>query len=565
MANDTSPSAFVIVLEPTATQQAREELGSLVNHLHATACTASGDGWTAISVGDGSRPVDVEEVRASPAVQRVVGVSAPYRLASRELFDDRRPVRLRRVLPGSGGEISLGIGGPEPVAFVVAPASADGAPQSPEGLVRAARRAGGAVVHAGELSAEPEGEGPAVSRDRLMRLRDLSDQLGLLISVEVSDVRYIDDACTLADMLQVTHGNMQNFSLLRQLGATDRPILLRRGLGATVEEFLLAAEYVLANGNGKVMLCESGIGGQGSAWKPRFEINVIPLLKQATHLPVLADPSHASLHSHLTPAVAKAAIAAGADGLVLEVAGEGAWDDAEAPIDASRVWDLHAELQPVAAVAGRRVDAALATEAAPQPSVIEQSEDRVEGRTQSRPRHPIDVLRRTEGTLESVIESILGTAPRLDVIHQQRISPPYPSFLEWLLRPEGDLLVRWTQYRMGPVTLTRNLSYVDFGRVDPTILARLEAEEIHLGQLFRSQKIDKFGFEFGTGVSAGEIDLLLRQGHTDEKSLHPYVWRRYIAATSGRVGFLVIESLPTLTWRRLLASEEERARLRGAA
>lgn len=564
MANDTSPSAFVIVVEPTTTEPAREELVSLVNRLHASTCIASGDGWTAISVGDGSGPVDVEELRASPAVQRVVGVSAPYRLASRELFDDRRPVRLRRIQPGSGKEISLGIGGGEPLAFVVAPASSHGAPQSPESLARAAQRAGGAVVHAGEFSAEPEGERPAISRDRLMRLRDLSDELGLLISVEVSDVRHIDDACALADMLQVAHGNMQNFSLLRQLGATDHPILLRRGLGATVEEFLLAAEYVLANGNGRVMLCETGIGGQGSAWKPRFEINVIPLLKRATHLPVLADPSHASVHSHLTPALGKAAIAAGADGLVVEVAGEGTWDDAEAPIDASRVWELHAELQPVAAVAGRRV-ADLATEAAPRPSGIEQSEDRAEARSQSRPRHPIDVLRRTHGTLESVIESILGTAPRLDVIHQQRISPPYPSFLEWLLRPEGDLLVRWTQYRMGPVTLTRNLSYVDFGRVDPTILARLEAEEIHLGELFRSQKIDKFGFEFGTGVSAGEIDLLLRQGHTEEKSLHPYVWRRYIAATSGRVGFLVIESLPALTWRRLLASEEERARLRGAA
>jgi 3-deoxy-7-phosphoheptulonate synthase len=564
MANDTAPSAFVVLLEPAATRRAREELFSLVNAQHSMACVASGDGWTAISVGDGSRAVDVEELRTSPAVQSVVGVSAPYRLASRELFENRRPVRLRRVPAPGGKEISLGIGGLEPLAFVVAPASAGGQPQSPEGLARAAQSAGGDVVHAGELSAQPEGEGPSISRDGLIRLRDVSDEMGLLVSVEVSDVRHIEDACAFADMLQVAHRNMQNFSLLRELGATDRPILLRRGLGATIEEFLLAAEYVLANGNGRVMLCESGIGGQGSAWKPRFEINMIPLLKNATHLPVLSDPSHASLQSHLTPAVAKAAIAAGADGLVAEVAGEGTRDVADPAIDASRLWELRAELQPIAAAAGRRIGAVERNRLS-QPSSIEQREDRVSGSSRARPRQPIDVLRRTEGTLESVIESIVGTAPHLHVIHQRRISPPYPSFLEWLLRPEGDLLVRWTQYRMGPVTLTRNLSYVDFGRVDPTILARLEAEEIHLGQLFKSQRIDKFGFEFGTGVSAGEIDLLLRQGHTEEKSLHPYAWRRYIAATSGRVGFLVIESLPTLTWSRLLASEEERARLRGAA
>jgi 3-deoxy-7-phosphoheptulonate synthase len=560
---DKSPSAFVVVVERAAPQRATEELVSLVTERHATACMATGDGWAAMSVGDGSRPLDVEELRSSQAVQRVVEVTAPYRLASRELFDDGTPVRLTRVAPG-GRQICVEIGGGKPLALVVTPAYSAGAAQSPEGLAQAARNAGGAVVHAGEFTGDAEGEGPSISRDWLLRLREAGDELGLLISVEVSDIRHIEDACAGADMLQVAHRNMQNFSLLRELGATDRPILLRRGLGATVEEFLLAAEYVLANGNGRVMLCESGIGGQGSSWKPRFEINVIPLLKMATHLPILADPSHASLHSHLTPSVARAAVAAGADGLVVEVAGEGLRDDADAPIGASTLRELAAEVQPIAAAAGRPISDVPGTDE-PRPAPVEHREERVSGVSQVQPRDPVAVLRRTEGTLESVIESIVGTAPHLHVIHQRRISPPYPSFLEWLLRPEGDLLVRWTQYRMGPVTLTRNLSYVDFGRVDPTILARLEAEEIHLGELFRSQAIDKFGFEFGTGVSAGEIDLLLRQGHTEERSLHPYVWRRYIAATSGRVGFLVIESLPTLTWRRLLASEEERGRIRGAA
>lgn len=164
----------------------------------------------------------------------------------------------------------------------------------------------------------------------------------------------------------------------------------------------------------------------------------------------------------------------------------------------------------------------------------------------------VDVLHRIDGTLADTIHSVIGMRPRLDVIRQERITPPYPRWLRWLLKPEGALLVRWTSYKLDGLTVTRNLSYVDFARVDATVLRRLQAEEVNLGELFASTEVDKFGFAFGTGSDAGPVDLALREGHGGE-AFHPYVWRRYIASTSGRVGFLVVEALPTLTWQRLLA------------
>ena len=176
-----------------------------------------------------------------------------------------------------------------------------------------------------------------------------------------------------------------------------------------------------------------------------------------------------------------------------------------------------------------------------------------------------DVLRMTDETLQSTIASLVGARPELDVVGQMRLSPPYPQWLKWVLHAEGDLLARWTRYRIGDVTLSRHVAYVDFGRVDPDILERLQAEELHLGQILTGPGVDKFGFEFGTGGSAGELDLALRRGHSDVRNLNPYHWRRYIAATSGRVGFLVVEALPSLLWRRLLHSEEDRLRLTAAA
>lgn len=142
---------------------------------------------------------------------------------------------------------------------------------------------------------------------------------GLPIVTEVMDARQLDMVCRYADILQVGSRNMQNFTLLEEVGRSSKPVLLKRGLSATIEEFLLAAEYISKQGNGQIILCERGIRTFDTATKYTLDLNIIPLLKQLSHLPVIVDPSHGTSHWWMVPSLAKAAIAVGADGLIIEV------------------------------------------------------------------------------------------------------------------------------------------------------------------------------------------------------------------------------------------------------
>ena len=142
---------------------------------------------------------------------------------------------------------------------------------------------------------------------------------GLPIVTEVMDTRHLDMVCQYADILQVGSRNMQNFVLLEEVGRSSKPVLLKRGLSATIEEFLLAAEYISKLGNGQIILCERGIRTFETATKYTLDLNVVPLLKQLSHLPVIVDPSHGIGHWWMVPSLAKAAIAVGADGLMIEV------------------------------------------------------------------------------------------------------------------------------------------------------------------------------------------------------------------------------------------------------
>lgn len=179
------------------------------------------------------------------------------------------------------------------------------------------------------------------------------------------------------------------------------------------------------------------------------------------------------------------------------------------------------------------------------------------------PADPAEILRRTNRTLGETIESILGVAPELQVIGMERTGPPIPAWLSPPLSTDGQALARWTSYRVGDVVLSRNIAYADLGRMDPELAGRLERREVHLGQVMLDRRIEKFGFEFGIEADAGEIGRELARGFASLLSEMPrYVWRRYAAGSGGRTMFVVVETLPTATWDRLLASEQERARLR---
>ncbi len=560
-------SAVVLLLRPDVTPEERQEVFLLADRLGSTVVSTEGDRWSALTIENGGQPVDSTAFQRLPGVTRSIELSTPYRLASRQLFGEVRPeVVLTSRSTSAGEEAVFAAGGNRPLLTLL---SVDGAAvqYDPERLSLMVRAAGGDVLLLGTHGAADGVQDDDVGREYLLRLGALAREHEFAICVEIDDPRHIDLAVEAGALLQVGHRNMQNFSLLRQLGKTNIPILMRRGLGATVEEFLLAAEYVLWNGNGRVLLCEAALPTPGLGSRPRFEINLIPLLKQSTHLPILADPGSSGFSFDVLSATARAAVASGADGAILPMDARKGGLSSPARFAPSGCREIIDSLEPVARAIGRASEARRGVptpplvavgQAVPTPARSERS-----ALAAAKPRitDPTDVLHRTDGTLGAVIESILGTHPQLEVIKQIRVAPPFSPWLRWLLRPEGDLLVRWTRYKVGDVILSRNLAFVDFARVDPNVLDRLQAEELNLGELFSSQAVDKFGFEFGHAGSDEDIHRNLKEGHGGAVGANAYIWRRYVASTAGRIGFLVVESLPAITWRKILGSDVERRRL----
>ena len=337
--------ALVLVIDPEIGDRERAEILAAAERARPGALVTEGDGWAAVALGDGPRIHQAESFSRLPGVLRVVPVSKPFRLAALEVLGHRKTVRLElgsRVSPIGHRDV----GNVERLTVMVECSP----PERISSLVHEVRDAGADLLFAGEFGQSIGGSARTEQPD-IGALRSLAEEMNLGLCVEVSDASHIEQASRLASLLQVGGRNMQDFRLLRAIGQATCPVLLKRGPGATVEEFILAAEYALIHGNGRVILCESGIRTFDSVWKPRLEINAIPLLWRATHLPVFADTS-ATPDGALVPSVARAAVAAGADGLVLKVrAGE--IRDGDADIDLSTFARLMQELRAVAAAAGR--------------------------------------------------------------------------------------------------------------------------------------------------------------------------------------------------------------------
>jgi 3-deoxy-7-phosphoheptulonate synthase len=539
-----APTTVVVLLEAEESSE-HEAVAAVAADLSIALSVARGHGWSAYRIGDGRRPIEVDRFERLPGVRRVLEVTAPYQLVSKEVFGTERAIEF-----GTGKSLrspaSVSVGATSPPFVIAIPERDELDPSLCSPTPEVLARAGASVLHGGEFSDWP--------LSIHQRIAQSTRAAGLLYCVGVSDAGDLDAAASAADVLYVAPKHMQDFNLLRKLGTVDRPVLLARSFGATVEEFLLAAEYILAHGNGRVIFCESGSKTPSSPGRARFEINAIPLLKKATHLPVVADPSDAVDDVRFMGAVANAAVAAGCDGFVLKLGGDTAAGQVRRRLNASECRRLMESAGAVAQSIGREAlelpaPADVPTVVVDDREILTVAEDFAD---------PQDVLRTVNSTLASVIESALGVRPHLDVIRQTRIEGPHPSWLTWSLRPAGDLLVRWTGYRIGDTVLSRNVAYVDVSRVDPKIVVRLQSGQMNLGQLFSSSEIDRFGFEFGTSADAGFLAEALAQGHDDMDRLGPYVWRRYIAATSGRAGFVVVEALPTFAWRRLLGRRGHR-------
>jgi 3-deoxy-7-phosphoheptulonate synthase len=243
-----------------------------------------------------------------PNVSRVIPVGKPYKLASKNYKDQNSIIDIK----------GLKVGG-ENLAIIAGPDSAETQEQTIETAI-AAKEAGSNGLRGGAFKPRTspysfQGRG----EDGLKMLKEASEITTLPLFSEIMDAQHLELMEKYVDVLQIGARNMQNFKLLEAVGESKLPVLLKRGMSATIEELLLASEYILSRGNENVMLCERGIRTYETATRNTFDINAIPFLKQNSHLPVIADPSHATGDNKLVEPVALAAIAAGADGLLIEI------------------------------------------------------------------------------------------------------------------------------------------------------------------------------------------------------------------------------------------------------
>lgn len=282
-----------------------------------------------------------------PGVESVTPVLKPYKLAAREFVAAPSVVRI-------GDRLDTTIGGKR-LAVVAGPCSVEGR-EMLRRTAHAVRAAGAGMLRGGAFKPRTspyafQGLGDAA----LQMLADVRAETGLPIVTEVMDTRQVERVAEYADVLQVGARNMQNFALLSEVGRVQRPVVLKRGLSATLKELLMAAEYVMAQGNRDVILCERGIRTFETATRNTLDVGAIPVLKRETHLPVVVDPSHAAGRADLVAPLAFAAVAAGADGLLVEVHPdpEEALSDGDQSLTFTAFAEMMRALAPFAAAAGR--------------------------------------------------------------------------------------------------------------------------------------------------------------------------------------------------------------------
>jgi 3-deoxy-7-phosphoheptulonate synthase len=282
-------------------------------------------------------------------VESVLPVLKPYKRASREFSVDRTIVRV-------GAQASIG---GDALTVIAGPCSVENREMLYESAA-AVRDAGATILRGGAFKPRSSPYSfQGLGREALRLLAEVRASTGLPVVTEVLDTRDVDLVAEHADMLQVGARNMQNFALLAELGRVQRPVLLKRGMSATITELLMAAEYIMAHGNDAVVLCERGIRTFERATRNTLDIAAVPVLKRETHLPVIVDPSHAGGDAALVAPLAFAAVAAGADGLIIEVHPdpESALSDGDQSLAPPAFAALMDRLGAFAAAAGRSLSA----------------------------------------------------------------------------------------------------------------------------------------------------------------------------------------------------------------
>ncbi|CAN7335581.1 3-deoxy-7-phosphoheptulonate synthase [Paenibacillus qinlingensis] len=285
-----------------------QEIVQFIEKQGVQAHVSKGEDRTVIGIIGQADPKLAEQLRQMSGVEQVVKISKSYKLASRDFHPADTVISIKGV--EIGGEQLVVMGGPCAVET----------PEQIDEIARLVKAAGGQVLRGGAFKPRT---GPysfqGVGVEGLIMMAEAGKKHGLLTITEVMTPEYVDVCAEYADILQVGTRNMQNFDLLRKLGTIQTPVLLKRGFSSTYDEFLNAAEYILAGGNPNVMLCERGIRTFETYTRNTLDLSAIPVLKSLSHLPVISDPSHGTGRRELVVPMTKASVAAGADGLIIEM------------------------------------------------------------------------------------------------------------------------------------------------------------------------------------------------------------------------------------------------------
>jgi 3-deoxy-7-phosphoheptulonate synthase len=299
---------MLIVMKPEATDAQVEEVLQVVRDLGYKPHPMPGATRTAIGITGNPGAIDPAHFENLPGVAEAIRVSKPYKLVSRDLKHDDTVVQV------GGAEI----GGSEP-AIIAGPCAVETHQQTME-IAEIVAASGAQFFRGGAFKPRTSPYSfQGLGVEGLKILADVRDRFGLKIVTEVLDTETADVVEEYADVLQIGARNMQNFSLLKRIGQARKPVMLKRGLAATLEEFLLAAEYIMAEGNYNVVLCERGVRTFADHTRNTLDLSVVPAVQHRSHLPIIVDPSHGTGKRHKVIPMARAAIAAGADGIMVEV------------------------------------------------------------------------------------------------------------------------------------------------------------------------------------------------------------------------------------------------------
>ena len=335
---------MIVIMKPGASRGDVDGVAARIQQLGCTTHISEGQERTIIGIIGNGRPLDREQIERMSGVERTVPILRPFKLASRDFHPDNTGFRINGVA----------IGGHQ-VIVMAGPCAVESRDQVLE-TAHAVKAAGAHILRGGAFKPRTSPYSfQGLGEEGLRLLAAARDETGLPIVTEVMEPQLVPLVAAFADILQIGARNMQNYALLHAVGEAQRPVLLKRGMMSTVEELLMAAEYILSHGNNRVILCERGIRTFEPYTRNTLDISAVPLLKQLTHLPVIVDPSHATGKWELVEPVSRAAVAAGADGLMIEVhpRPEQAVSDGAQSLKPARFEELMRNLRPIAAAVGR--------------------------------------------------------------------------------------------------------------------------------------------------------------------------------------------------------------------